>query len=246
MKLERPLIIFDLETTGIDTSKDRIVQMCFMKLDVTGSGMPSDTLINPGIPIPKGASDVHGITDEMVKNAPTFKEKAAGLLKYIKGCDILGFNSNRFDIVLLYNEFLRAGLTWDYKDVKFIDAHTIYVRKEERTLSAAVKHYLGKNHEDAHSAKADVLATLSVFKKQLEMYEDVPKDLEGLNLYCNFDKPRLDLGGKLTTDENGDVIYNFGKNKGVKVHSDWSYAMWILKSDFPPDVKDIISKIINK
>jgi len=244
MELIKPICFFDLETTGVDTSKDRIVEICILKRFPDGSDDVKTRRINPGIPIPKSASDVHGITDEDVKDSPTFKQLARGLLEFIEGCDIAGYNSNYFDVPMLYNEFTRAGVEWDYNHVHFLDVAVIFKRREERTLTAAYKFFCDKQIENAHSAEADVRATMEVFFAQMERYQDLPKELDKLALYSAYDTVVLDITGRFTLDADGDVAFNFGKNKGYKAKNDLQYCQWILGAGFPPDATRIAKEII--
>lgn len=247
MKLTRPLVVFDLETTGTDKAKDRIVSLATCKILPNKGGVEAKTrILNPEIPIPKAASDVHGITDEMVKDQPTFAQFAKGLLAYIKDCDLAGFNILRFDVPLLYMEFFRAGHVWDYKSQHFVDVATIFIRQQPRTLAAALKHYTGKDIQNAHDAQADVMATLEVFMNQIKVHQDLPQDLPSLALYCNHDKPIVDLGGVFALDDQGDYILKIGKQKGEKAKNNKDFLGWMLKQDFLPDAKAIAESIINK
>lgn len=234
----------DFETTGVDIKNDRIVELCMVKVLEDGERIVKHSLINPTIPIPQAASDVHGITDDKVKDAPTFKQLSKGIYEFIRDCDIAGYNSNFFDVPLLYIELCRAGIEWDYSKCSFIDVCSIFKRKEERTLSAAVKFYLDKEHDDAHGAKADVLATIDVLGAQMKAYSDLPSDIVGLSRYCNYDKDFCDIGGCFTKDENGNYILNFGKHKGKKAEDVKDYLQWMLNSDFLPDAKKIINTIL--
>lgn len=238
------MIFLDFETTGTDIKTDRIVQLCMIKVFDKGERIVKSTLVNPTIPIPKAASDVHGISDEQVKDAPEFKKIAKGVHEFIKGCNLAGFNSNSFDIPLLYCELNRAGITWDYSTSNFIDVRSIFTRKEERTLSAAVKFYLDKDHTDAHDAIADVQATIDVFKAQMLKYEDLPHTAAELSTYCNFDKSRCDISGCFAKDDKGDYVLNFGKHKGKRAADVKDYLKWMLSSDFLPDAKAIASSQI--
>lgn len=225
----------------------RIVELALIKVFPDGSRSQFESLVNPAIPIPPEASAIHGITDEKVKDAPTLKDLLPKIVPLIEGADIAGFNSNNYDIPLLYNEFNRNGYTWNLEDVAFVDVRNIFVRKEERTLSAAVQFYLNREHEGAHGALADINATIDVFVEQLQRYEDISSfDRQQLNLYCNYDRPRADLAGCFTIDENGEYIINFGKkHKGQKAKDCRDYLNWMLSQDFMPDTKAIINKIIS-
>jgi DNA polymerase III subunit epsilon len=215
MNLIRPLVILDVETTGTDVNKDRIVELSVLKLFPNGERESKTVRFNPEMPIPKGASDIHGITDEMVKGLPVFKRRAQAILDFIHLCDLGGFNSNKFDFPMLYQEFNRAGLNWEYSHHNMVDVGNIFKIKEARTLSAAVKFYCGVDHENAHSAEADVEATLEVLLAQVDRYEDLPKDIASLALFSNFDRPVLDMAGKFVLDsDNETVLINFGPQRG--------------------------------
>lgn len=242
MQIIRPIIFFDIESTGIDTEKDRIVELCVIKCFYPDTNREIKTYrINPGIPIPASATEIHGISDEDVKDAPLFKQLAKSLLEYIKDCDLGGYNSNHFDIPMLYAEFNRAGVLWDYKGVDFIDPGVIFKRKEERTLSAAMRFYCGEELEGAHGSEADTLATIKVFEAMVNKYDDLPDNIKELALYCNYDKKRLDLAGKFTLAEDGKtILLNFGKNKGLPAKDDWGFLNWMVnKASFPPDTTAI-------
>ncbi len=245
LKLTRPIAFFDLEATGLDKEKDRIVEIGICKLFPDGSRESKTKRINPGIPIPKQSSDIHGITDDMVKDCPTFSQLAKGLLEYLEGCDIGGYNSNSYDLPMLYNHFLREGINWDYHSFFKIDAGNIFKIKEARTLSAAVKFYCNRDMENAHNAGADIDETVNVFLAQLERYDDLPDTLEELELFCNYDKKFLDLSGKFTFDDDGDVVFNFGPERGKKAVENLSLVNWILGKDFSTDTKNICRDILN-
>jgi DNA polymerase-3 subunit epsilon len=245
MEFLKPLCFIDLETTGTDKSKDRIVEISIMKMLDANNSLTRTARINPGIPIPEAASDVHGITNEMVKDCPLFRQVAKSIYEYISDCDIAGYNSNSFDVPFLYNEFYRCGIAWDYSQINFVDVCNIFRRKEERTLSAAVNFYCDKDHTDAHGAEADVMATAEVFFKQLEYYDDLPKDISSLAKYSNYDKEIIDLGGCFSKDDEGDYIFNFGKHKGKKCKQELSYLQWMQQQDFLPDAIIIIKSILS-
>lgn len=245
LNLKRPIAFFDLECTGLNTQEDRIVEIGICKLFPDGSRETKRRLINPGMPIPKQSTDIHGITDEDVKDQPTFKEIAQGLLKLLEGCDIGGYNSNHYDLPMLNNHFLREGINWDYHSFLKIDAGNIFKIKEARTLSAAYKFYCKKDMENAHSAEADINATVDVFLAQLEHYEDLPETMEELELFCNHGKKFLDLSGKFTFDEDGDVVFNFGAERGKKAIDNLGLVNWILGKDFPADTRQVCYDILN-
>ncbi len=247
MNFDKQICFLDLETTGTNPQKDRIVEIAIVKCDADLLEFEERVKrINPTVIIPSGAIGVHGITNEEVKDCPTFQQLAKGIFDFISGCDIAGYNSNNYDVPMLYAEFIRAGIIWDYSDVRFIDVCNVFKIKESRTLSAAVKFYCDKEHEDAHGALADVNATIDVLRHQLDRYPDFKKmNIHELALFSNYDKPILDISGKFTTDSDGDIIFNFGQHKGKKAKSELSYLDWMLnKGDFTQDTKNIILKIL--
>lgn len=244
MQLHRPLCFFDLETTGTDVSHDRIVEIAVVKVDIDGTETEKVARLNPGIPIPKEASDVHGITDDMVKDCPSFVSISKSLLALIDGCDIAGYNSNRFDVPILANSFQRAGLRWKWNEVHLIDVCNIYKIREERTLSAAMKFYCGVDHDEAHGALPDAKATKDIFAQQLKKYPDLPKNLSELALYSNYGKEIVDLDGKFSKDKDGDIIFNFGQHKGKKAKTEKGFLMWMVnKADFSPDTKRVANEL---
>lgn len=248
LQLLRPIVFMDFETTGTNTEKDKIVEMACVKLMPNGDRTVKTYRINPIIPIPEGATKVHGITNEMVKDAPTFKQLSKGMLEYISGCDLAGFKSNTFDFPMLYSEFLNAGIEWDYSKHNFIDVGNIFQIQEPRTLSAAVKFYCGKVLEDAHSAEADILATIDVFEKQINCYPDLPNTIQELDIFCNFGSKRLDMSGKFAYADDGEtVIFNFGPSKGKPAKNDYGFLKWmVFKADFAPDTVAIAKKLMNE
>ena len=246
LKLKKPIIFFDLETTGINIAKDRIVEISILKVFPNGNKESKTWLVNPEMEIPKEASDIHGITNERVVTEPTFKELASQVSDLIKGCDLAGFNSNRFDIPLLAEEMLRADIDFDMKNRVAVDVQVIFHKKEERTLSAAYKFYCGKTLENAHSAEADTNATYEILKAQLDKYEDLENDIKYLNEYSTHSK-RADFAGFIMFDEDGDEIFTFGKYKGKKVleilEKDKGYFSWIQNADFPLYTKKVLTAI---
>ncbi len=247
IKLKRPLCFIDLETTGVDKDNDRIVEIAICKLHPDGKREVKTRRINPTIPIPTSASEVHGIYDVDVENEPKFKELAKGLHTFIDGCDVGGFNSNRFDFPLLLMEFHRAGITWDYTSVSMVDVGNIYVIKEPRTLSAAHQFYIGTSLEGAHAAEVDINATVDIFLKQYETYPDLPKDIEALDLFCNYDKKRIDMSGWFVSGPNpGQIIFAKGKWSGNDVNGHLDYIGWMYNKvpSFPPDVIAICKKLL--
>ncbi len=246
LKLYKPLCIFDLETTGINVAKDRIVEICVLKVNPDGSRESKTWLVNPGMPIPKESTEVHGITDEDVKDAPLFRDIAPKIMEMITGNDLGGFNSNRFDVPLLAEELLRAEIDFDLSKVRLVDAQTIYHKKEPRNLSAAYQFYCGKNLENAHSAEADVLATFEVLDAQVGKYEDIPNEVAELSDYTYHNK-WADLAGFIGFDAKGNEIFTFGKYKGQVVKEvfskDLGYYGWIQNADFPLYTKKILTGI---
>lgn len=239
--MEKPIVFIDIETTGTDILADRIVEVAARKV----KDKAKKYLINPGIPIPAGATEIHGITNEMVKDTPTFKQIAKGFLEYLNGCDIAGFNILDFDLPLLDEEFRRAGLVWQTNNINFFDSCRIFRNKERRDLASAVKFYTGGEHTNAHDAGADIAATENVFFAQLEEYPDLQElSSEELAAFCAGGK-RLDLAGKILLNENNQPVYSFGnKTKGKLVTEDLGFANWILKNDFPSNTKEVVKRII--
>lgn len=216
LNLKNPIVFFDLETTGLNVAQDRIVEIGILKVHVDGKEESKTFKVNPEMPIPKESSDIHGITDEDVKDCPTFKEVGKTLAKFMEGCDIAGFNSNKFDVPLLAEEFIRAEVDFDMKKRKFIDVQTIFHKMEKRTLSAAYKLYCDKDLTDAHSAEADTKATYEVLMAQLDRYEDLKNSVDFLSEFSSFNK-NADFIGRIVFDDDGDECFNFGKYKGKKV-----------------------------
>lgn len=247
LNLKKPIVFFDLETTGTNITSDRIIEICYLKIYQNGKEEYKTMRINPGMHIPVESSAVHGIHDEDVANCPTFKEVAKEISNDIEGCDIAGFNSNRFDIPVLVEEFLRAGIDFDLTERKFIDVQVIYHKLEQRTLSAAYKYYCNKNLEDAHSAEGDTRATYEVLKAQLDMYpNELKNDVTFLSDYSTF-KKNVDFAGRIIYDDKGIETFNFGKYKGQHVlevlQKDPGYYSWILQGDFSLNTKNVLTKI---
>ena len=246
LKLYKPLCVFDLETTGTNVGKDRIVEICILKVNPDASRESKTWKVNPEMPIPKESSAIHGIYDEDVVNAPTFKDIAPKILEMISGSDLGGFNSNRFDVPLLAEELLRAGLDFDLSKFKLVDAQTIYHKMEPRNLSAAYNFYCQKTLENAHSAEADVLATFEVLDAQVGHYADLPKEVAGLSEF-SFHSKFADLAGMIHFNEKDQEIFAFGKYKGQVVkevfQKDLGYYGWLQSADFPLYTKKIFTKI---
>ena len=247
LNLKNPLVFFDLETTGTNINTDRIVEICYLKVYPNGSEESKTMRINPEMHIPEASSAVHGIYDADVADCPTFKEVAKSIANDIEGADIAGFNSNRFDVPVLVEEFLRAGIDIDLTKRKFIDVQVIYHKLEQRTLSAAYKFYCGKNLEDAHTAEADTRATYEVLKAQLDRYPEVlENDINFLSEYSTYSK-NVDFAGRIVYDDNGVEVFNFGKYKGIPVSEvlkrDMGYYGWIMNGDFTLNTKNVLTKI---
>lgn len=241
----RPLCFLDIEATGLDRENDRIVELSIIKLFPDGSQEFKTRRFNPGIAIPEATTKIHGITDDHVKDEPRFKDVAKSLLDYITDCDLAGYNCNNFDVPMLFFEFLRADLYLDYTKIKIIDVGNIFKIKEQRTLEAAYKFYCDKQLENAHSAEADTKATLEVFESQLERYEDLPKTIEALAKYSNFDKEIIDISGKFTYNEAGKVIFNFGKYKGELATDHPDFLDWMVnKANFSKDTCMVALKLL--
>jgi DNA polymerase III subunit epsilon len=259
LQLKNPVVILDLETTGMNIATDRIVEIALLKVNIDGSEEEKLMRINPEMPIPPEVSQIHGIYDEDVKNEPTFRQVAKTLSKFIEGCDLCGFNSNRFDIPLLAEELLRADIDIDLKKHKFIDVQAIFHKMEKRTLAAAYKFYCSKDLVDAHSAMADTKATYEVLKAQLDLYKGVEfedskgiktvpivNDVEKLSQFSSYDQ-NVDFVGRIVYDEKGVEVFNFGKNKGVPVEKVFreqpGYYGWMMESEFPLYTKKVLTRL---
>ncbi len=244
--LNRPICFFDIESTGINISKDRIIEISILKIFPDDNKEKKTWLISPGIPIPVKSTAIHGIKDEDVVNKPKFREVAHTIFKMIENTDLAGYNSNRFDIPLLAEEMLRSGISFDIKKHKTIDVQVIYHKMEPRTLSAAYKYYCNKKLTKAHSSKNDTLATYRILLSQVEKYSVLKGDVKSLNQFSH-QKNILDLAGFIKKDEDGKEIFNFGKYKDKNIFDifdkDPNYYKWIQKSDFPIYTKKIFTKI---
>jgi DNA polymerase-3 subunit epsilon len=246
LKLTRPICFFDLETTGIDICKDRIVEISVLKVFPNGNKESRTWLVNPEMPIPPVVTAVHGITNEKVANEPTFKQLAPQVYSMIKDSDLAGYNSDRFDIPLLAEELLRAGLDFDMKNRVSVDVQTIFHKMEERTLSAALKFYCSKSLENAHSAEADTMATYEILKSQLDRYPDLQNDMKSLAEFTTR-KKIVDFAGFIVLDKDGEECFSFGKHKGCKVNTvleaEPGYYGWIQGADFPLYTKKVLTAI---
>ncbi|HAC22731.1 MAG TPA: DNA polymerase III subunit epsilon [Porphyromonadaceae bacterium] len=246
LNLKNPIVFFDLETTGINISKDRIVEISYLKVYPNGDEEIKTRRVNPEMPIPAEATAVHGITDDDVAECPTFKTLAKSLATQIEGCDLAGYNSNRFDIPLLAEEFLRAGVDIDLSKRKFVDVQTIFHKLEQRTLSAAYKFYCDKTLEDAHSAEADTRATYEILKSQLDRYPELQNDVNFLSEFSCFTN-NVDFAGRMIYNDKGEEVFNFGKFRGKLVSDilkqEPGYYAWMMQGDFPLNTKQMLTKI---
>lgn len=238
LKLSKSLCVFDLETTGTQITKDRIVQIAIIKLFPNGEKAEYNELINPEISIPEEISLIHGITNEKVKSCPTFREKAEEIAEFIGDSDLAGYNSNKFDIPILAEEFLRADYEFDFSNRKFVDVQNIFHKMEQRTLAAAYQFYCDKIIENAHDALYDTRATLDVFLAQLDRYKDLKNDVNYLSEFSRIGEFEIvDLAGRLARNKKGEVIYNFGKHSGKSIAEvmkiEPGYYGWMLDADFP-------------
>jgi DNA polymerase III subunit epsilon len=246
LTLTRPLVIFDLETTGINISKDRIVELCILKVMPGGEETIKTWRINPTIPIPEKASKIHGIYDIDIKNKPTFAELAREINAFIDNSDLAGYNSNKFDVPLLLEEFIRADIDFDIKKRRLVDVQVIYFKKEPRTLSAAYRFYCDKDLENAHSSEADVKATYEVFKSQIERYDDLKNDIAHISKFSS-QMNTADFAGMVIFNDNNKEVFNFGKHKGVPVEEVFlkepGYYSWIMNADFPLYTKKVLTAV---
>jgi DNA polymerase-3 subunit epsilon len=259
LNLTRPLALFDLETTGVDVGKDRIVEISILKVNTDGSEEIFTARINPTIPIPPFVTSIHGITNEDVKDCPTFEQLAKKIASFIGKADLAGYNSNKFDIPLLVEEFLRSGVSFDVKERRFVDIQNIFHKMEPRTLRAAYKFYCNNEIENAHSAEADIKATYEVLKAQLDKYADteiedangkkyvpVINDIQALHDF-SVNSKNVDLAGHIVYNDKKVEVFNFGKNKGRPVlevfQKEPQYYDWMMKADFPLYTKEVITKI---
>ncbi|MBC8147816.1 MAG: 3'-5' exonuclease [Bacteroidetes bacterium] len=259
LNITKPIAFFDLETTGIKVATDRIVEISIIKLHPDGTSETKTDRINPGVPIPDEVSEIHGIYDFDVKDCPTFAEVANDYNNFLANCDLAGYNSNKFDIPLLVEEFLRANVDFDLRGRRFVDVQNIFHKMEQRTLAAAYKFYCGKELENAHSAAADTEATLEILKAQLDMYNGVEfkdkhgevskpvvNDIKALHEF-SFISRNVDLIGHIVFNDKDQEVFNFGKHKGKTVDDIFSrepsYYDWMMKSEFPLSTKKVITAI---
>jgi DNA polymerase-3 subunit epsilon len=248
LNLQRPIAFFDLETTGTNPAKDRIVEIAVVKLHPDGRRENWVKRINPEMPIPEESSAIHRIYDADVRDAPVFKQIAHDLKQFLNQCDLGGYNSNKFDLPVLAEEFLRAGVTVDFRDRKLVDVQQIFFKMEARTLSAAYAFYCNQDLKDAHSAEADVLATVAVLESQLDRYADLENDISALHEFTGGND-FVDYARRILL-KDGKPVFNFGKYKGQVVEDIFrrepQYYDWMMQSDFPLDTKQVISEILNK
>jgi len=246
LKLKRPIVFLDLETTGLNVSTDRIVEISFLKISPNGKEQWMTTRVNPEMPIPPKVTAIHGISDSDVANAPTFREISKNLATFLEGCDLAGFNAIKFDIPVLAEEFLRINNDFNFRKRRYVDVQVIFHKKEQRTLAAAYQFYCKKELKNAHSADADTLATYEVLKSQLDIYSDLENDIEKLADFGSFNN-NADFAGRIIMDENGVEIFNFGKHKGKPVETVFqeepSYYSWMMNGDFPLYTKKVLTEI---
>ncbi len=251
IQLQKPLCVFDLETTGLDISKDRIVQIAIVKINPSGNKEELNLIINPQMTISDENAAIHGITNDMVKDAETFKEAAIKIIEFIGDSDLAGYNSNKFDIPVLAEEFLRAEIEFDLSSKKCIDVQNIFHKMEQRTLIAAYKFYCSKELKNAHNAMADTIATWEVLESQLEKYKDLEPNTQFLSEFSrNSAHQTLDFAGRLAVNNEGEAIYNFGKHKGKTIKNvsvlEPGYYGWMLEANFPRYTKKILMREMEK
>ncbi|HEX6180229.1 MAG TPA: 3'-5' exonuclease [Chitinophagaceae bacterium] len=248
LRLKRPLAFIDLETTGTNLACDHIIEIAIVRLNVDSTRQIKRKLLNPGIPIPAGSTDVHGYTDEMVKDAPTFKQVANEIKQFIENCDLCGYNSNRFDVPMLVEEFLRAGLEFDITHRKLVDVQKIFHQMEQRTLAAAYRFYCDKNLDGAHTAEADAVATWEVLEAQITRYPQLGESVETILGFLGEDQV-VDLARRFVM-EKGIEVFNFGKHKGKPVaeilKAEPQYYDWMMKGEFPLHTKQKLTEILNR
>lgn len=244
--LERPLAFFDLETTGVNVATDRIVEISILRIQPNGDKDSYTRKVNPTIPIPIEASEIHGIYDFDVKDCPTFRDLAPEVVAFIAGCDLGGYNSNKFDVPLLAEELLRAEQNIDLQERKMVDVQVIFHKMEKRTLEAAYKFYCGKELENAHSAEADIHATFEVLEAQLDRYDELEGNMDFLSEYSTHNRS-VDFAGRLVYNDKDEPCFNFGKYKGQTVdevlRKDSGYFGWIMQAEFPLYTKKVLTDI---
>lgn len=246
LNLRRPIAFLDIETTGINVSTDRIVELSVLKLSPNGKKEWMTTRVNPEMPIPPRSTAIHGITDTDVENSPTFREIGKNLASFLEGTDLAGYNAIKFDIPVIAEEFLRVNIDFNFRKRKYIDVQVIFHKKEQRTLSAAYLFYCNKELENAHSSKADTEATYEILKSQLDRYTDLENEVDKLADYSSFNNI-ADFAGRIVYDDTGAEIFNFGKHKGKRVEDvlrdEPSYYSWMMNGEFPLYTKKILTEI---
>jgi DNA polymerase-3 subunit epsilon len=251
IQLQKPLCVFDLETTGLNISKDRIVQIAIIKIHTDGSKEELNLLVNPQVVISDENSSIHGVTNEMVKDEPTFKDLSTQIMAFIGDSDLAGYNSNKFDIPVLAEEFIRSEIDFDLTNKKCVDVQNIFHKMEQRTLVAAYKFYCSKELDNAHNAMADTLATWEVLEAQLEKYGELEPNIDFLSLFSrNSLHQNIDFAGRIALNKEGEAIYNFGKHKGKTIKnvslSEPGYYGWMLEADFPRYTKKVLMREMEK
>jgi len=246
LKLKKPIAFIDLETTGINVTSDRIVELSVLKINPNGKEEWMNSRVNPEMPVPPKSTAIHGITDADLAGCPTFREIAKKLAAFLEGCDLAGYNAIKFDIPVLAEEFLRANIDFNFRKRRYVDVQVIFHKKEQRTLSAAYMFYCRKELEGAHGAKADTAATYEVLKSQLDRYKDLENDVEKLADFSSFNN-NADFAGRIIVDENGVEIFNFGKHKGKAVETvlqeEPAYYSWMMNGEFPLYTKKVLTEI---
>ncbi|NNF01206.1 MAG: 3'-5' exonuclease [Bacteroidia bacterium] len=248
LKLSKEISFFDLETTGIMIGKDRIVSIAIIKVKPDGSREKLYRLVNPGMPIPAETTAIHGISDEDVKNEPGFDVVGKEVLAFLGNSDLAGYNSNKFDVPILIDEFYRVGIEFDMKGRRLVDVQNIFHKKEPRTLAGALKFYCDRDMVDAHNAEADIQATIDVFESQLEMYNE-DENLKDINSIAKFSKlnRNVDFAGRVVLNDEDKEVFNFGKHKGRLVTDVFikepTYYSWMMKGDFPQETKQVITNL---
>lgn len=246
LNIKNPIVFFDLESTGLNVATDRIIEISYLKVWPNGKEEVKTRRINPEMPIPASSTAVHGITDADVAECPTFKEVAKTIASELKGCDLAGYNSSRFDIPLLVEEMLRTGVEFDVSRRKMIDVQAIFHKMEQRTLSAAYRFYCDKDLENAHSAEADTQATYEVLQSQLDRYPSLPNDMGALAEFTSYNN-NIDLAGRIIKDEQGRAVFNFGKHKGKLVFdvfaTDFGFYDWVQKGEFTLNTKKVLTEL---
>jgi len=244
MNITRPIVFFDLETTGTDVSTDRIVSIATIKIDMDGKSQEKKMLINPEMDIPKEATEVHGITNEMVADAPTFKQVSKSLFSHFENCDIGGYNSDYYDVPLLVKEFSRCGILFPTWEISLVDVLKFERMLNSNKLGEVYLRYTGKELEGAHDALNDVKATFEILRCQLQKHKKEDRTPQEIDLMCQGERKRFDLSGKTYLNAKGEVCWSIGKNANKPVTQDMNYLNWVLKSDFPEDTKTKLKSLL--